>query len=509
MRTRDLWIISLGLTLPTFVQAESQDPCCGVKFNGYVDASYNYLESANQFTTGIDDRMFDIKEHGFTLQQLAATFAYQPEYGFGGLVNALYGRDAIATGAYDWDTQTGEGPIGFDVLQAYGQYASSPTTVVAGRFVTLAGAEVVDATVNQNFSRSLLFSYAIPISHLGIRAYFRLQPHLQLTVGVNNGWDNVSDTGRDKTLEFGALYQPCEKLLLSASAYSGEERIIPRTHSGLDGRRNLIDLVATYKLTDYTSIVANYDYGVQHNVSIDQSAQPVNAVWQGLALYYNYIFSPIWRFSVRGEVFDDRDGYRTGIRQTLKELTFTAGYLPFKNFEIRGETRRDFSNENAYQDRHSDRLRDVQQSYALEVIYKFSNGQKAKSHFMLEPMLITRERPATPRSPIQQPVVQKPSLPPLSRDEQHLMAMNPNHYVIQLLAASIDANVEQFIVRHGLQGQAFYFHTLRDGKDWYAVVYGEYPTKEAANQAKAALQQQYHVRPWVRSVTDIQQEIVR
>ncbi|MBN9288008.1 MAG: hypothetical protein BGO43_00680 [Gammaproteobacteria bacterium 39-13] len=364
-----------GLSFPLLAaNKENNDPCCGVKISGYLDTSYNYLVAANQFQGGIFDRSFDIKEDGFTLQQIAATVAYQPDDGIGGLINPIFGRDAITTAPYGYNAQTGDGPIGFDLLQVYAQYGLSPLTVMAGRFITLTGAEVVDTTANTNFSRSLLYTLATPITHTGVRTIYTITDSLKFILGVNNGWDNIRDTSRDKTLEFGIAFNPGKIFSFSAQGYTGEERVVARTATGPVGTRTLIDLVAAYQMSDSMSLVLNYDYGVQNNVTIEGSSIVGKAVWQGIAAYFNYKLNENWRVSLRGEDFSDRNGYRTGTHQTLKEMTFTLGYAPWKNIEFRGETRRDISNANAFMHRGSDTPKKVQQSFALECVYKFSNS---------------------------------------------------------------------------------------------------------------------------------------
>jgi len=50
------------------------------------------------------------------------------------------------------------------------QYAHGPLTIIGGKFVTLAGAEVINSTLDTNYSRSILFGYAIPFSHTGARS---------------------------------------------------------------------------------------------------------------------------------------------------------------------------------------------------------------------------------------------------------------------------------------------------------------------------------------------------
>ena len=95
------------------------------------------------------------------------------------------------------------------------------------------------------------------------------------------------------------------------------------------------------------------------------------AVWQGIAGYANYKFNDCWRISLRGEIFDDENGYRTGVRQNWREATLTVGYAPIKALEFRAETRHDFSNVNSFLSASGGSTRNYQQSYALEGVLKF------------------------------------------------------------------------------------------------------------------------------------------
>lgn len=367
--------ICIGLSLSKLALADTKekDACCGVKISGYVDASYNYLESSNQFISGVNDRAFDLEEDGFTLQQMALNLAYQPDQGLGGLVNVIFGRDALSTASFGYNPDIGIHNIGFDIVQAYLQYGVRSFTILTGKFLTLAGEEVIDSTANSNFSHSLLFTFAEPFTHTGLRVTYTVNEKLKFIAGVNDGWDNIRDTGRGKTIELAVSYNPCSMFSFSAQGYSGEERTVSRTAIGPTGTRNLIDLIAIYNANDKLAFSANYDYGTQSNAILDNGAVG-DAVWQGIAAYLNYKFNDTWRISIRGEDFEDRNGYRTGFAQTIKELTFTVGFTPIKNLEFRAETRRDFSNVFSYADIDTLTPRKVQQSFGLEGIYKFSNS---------------------------------------------------------------------------------------------------------------------------------------
>ena len=141
---------------------------------GYLDIGYTNIDSTGLFLNGSPTRVFDAPGaaaghdfSAFNLNQAALTIAMQPKEGFGGLVNITAGQDASTIASY------GEGAgsqHNFDLTQAFGSYASGPLTVIAGKFVTLAGAEVIASPSDTNYSRSILFGYAIPFTHTGVRA---------------------------------------------------------------------------------------------------------------------------------------------------------------------------------------------------------------------------------------------------------------------------------------------------------------------------------------------------
>jgi len=340
-------------------------------FSGYIDGSYNYLVRSNRFTSDVFDRVFDINENGFTLQQAGITLAYQPKNGLGGLITPVIGRDTYIFAPYGWNPDYGSQWVGFAIPQAYLQYAVGTLTFMAGNLIELAGAENLFSYNDTNFSRSILWGYAEPFTIMGLRASYIPTEKLTLIVGINNGWDSIRDTSRNKTIELGASYHFNPTFSLAGYAYSGQQRIAERTSSGPTGQRTLIDLIATFNVTEKLSLVTNYDGAIQTKATLP-SGNVAEVVWQGIAGYINYIFTEKWRTSVRGEIFSDRNGYRTGVAQCWKELTLTLGFEPIKNFELRAETRHDFSNVSSFVNKNSIGTNNNQQSYALEAFYQFA-----------------------------------------------------------------------------------------------------------------------------------------
>ncbi len=332
----------------------------GVSLGGYIDTAYSHLSGTGLFTSGTANRVFDTEPSSFNLHQAAITVAKQPKEGFGGLVNLTAGRDAKVIHAFDTNTESQ-----FDVTQAFAQYATGPLTVIAGKYVTLAGAEVIASPSDVNYSRSILFGYAIPFTHTGLRATYAVSDMLSLIGGVNNGWDDIKDTNKQKTLELGLTLAPNKSLSFAAVDYVGTEQVAGPLDT-TQGKRNVLDLVGTWTATDKLSVTLNYDYGSQENAVAGTS----KAKWTGLAAYANYQFTDTWRLSVRGEYFNDKNGYRTGVVQKWKEGTITLAYLPTKSMEIRGELRGDKSDQSSFLKSDGSASK-TQSSYGVEAIYKF------------------------------------------------------------------------------------------------------------------------------------------
>src|SRR5262249_22874442 len=150
---------------------------------------------------------------------------------------------------------------------------------------------------------------------------------------------------------------------LTAQGYFGSEPV----GEGENGERDLVDLVATWNVTDAVSLGLNYDWGKQDNVLSGGG----DAKWSGLAAYLNYAINDAWRMSLRAEYFDDKDGLITGVDQKVKEFTATFGYAPSKNFELRLEGRYDKADEDFFVKETNGELDDNQTGVLIEGVVKF------------------------------------------------------------------------------------------------------------------------------------------
>src|SRR5712691_8431728 len=289
---------------PTFSQVLDAS---GLNVSGYLDAGYSYanrnVEAPGAF---FSNRVFDSQNNSFALHQFGLQVAKQPSRGFGGVVNITVGSDAQVIHAFPETTD----PAGsmFDITQAYGQYSTGGLTLMAGKFVTLAGSEVIWSPSNSNFSHSILFG-AIPFTHTGVRAGYAVSDTVTLYGGLNNGWDQLTDANKGKTVELGASIIPSKALTINVTGYFGQERATtpgaPPASGVAQDQRQLLNVVATYTINNRMSAGGEI-------LSVTQDRAAGSAKYNGLAGYYTYNLNREWRVATRAEMFDDKNNFHFG-----------------------------------------------------------------------------------------------------------------------------------------------------------------------------------------------------
>lgn len=368
LSTTCICIYSLFLTV--FANDSSNTINTDLNINGYVDISYNYLVRNNKFSSGTYNRTYDINPNGLSLHQTSLSISYQPKNGLGLLINPVIGRDPNIFAPYGWDHNLTDNRIGLAVLQAYLQYKTGNFLLIGGQMINSANHDSPVPTQTKHFSRSILWSFSTPTTNFGLQGTYKINNQISLGAGINNGWDSIRDFERPKTFMFSIDYMPHQLFDFALNVFSGGQRVTDRTAQGPIGTRTLIDLVASITITDNLKFIANYDYDTQDKANLP-NGKLGKAVWHGLAGYFDYDLNNKWWLSLRGEVFSDRNGFTTGIAQTLKEITVTLGYMPLKYFELRAETRRDYSNTQSFVTSNGKNLSNTQHSYALEGIFKY------------------------------------------------------------------------------------------------------------------------------------------
>lgn len=342
----------------------------GLSVTGYMDVGYTYANK-NIEAPAFSTRVFDSQNNSFALHQLGLTIAKQPKEGFGGLVNFTIGKDAQVIHSFpDSSAST------FDVTQGYAQYASGPITVIAGKYATMHGTEVIASPGNANISRSILFG-SVPFTHTGLRGTWALNDQYSLMLGVNNGWDQLTDANKGKTLELGATLNPIKPLTIGVSGMSGKEVITPGAVAVPEGTRTSINAVASYTIIDPLSVGLEFLSVGQDNTVGGTS----KGKYSGAAGYVSYSFIPKLKGTLRVETFTDKDGLRFGLpvdtsdpaaspAKKFMEATVTVAYLPSDAFELRAEVRQDQADNKAFVDSKGQFSKTLM-TMALQGLYKF------------------------------------------------------------------------------------------------------------------------------------------
>jgi Putative beta-barrel porin-2, OmpL-like. bbp2 len=378
--------------------------------SGFADVyyGYNYNHPINNFS-GL--RFFDGETNGFGFNMAElmvdkAPDASSTESRMGYHVAAAYGEAAASINGSDL---TGDGS-NFFIKEAYGSYLApigKGLTVTVGKFVTNAGAEVIESNANWNYSRSILFYYAIPYFHFGAKAAYTFNPKWSANVSLVNGWNNSAichdcGTGQSSGLTYGAsvTYTPNAKWSAIENYYAGPVVDFNGSSPIVTDWKQLFDTIVTYTPNSKWSFMLNGDYGFgpkqyicvtsgcdeddEAITKIHSQALPPGvhqfgpaATWWGVAGYAKYTINPKSNFAVRYEYYDDPQGY-TGLgfgdKAFAQEVTGTYSYNVTSGLLVRGEYRYDFASEPIFTRGDVFGAVKEQNTATLGIVYSFSSA---------------------------------------------------------------------------------------------------------------------------------------
>jgi hypothetical protein len=236
-----------------------------------------------------------------------------------------------------------------------------------GEFTTSAGAEVIETKDNWNYSRSVLFSWAVPYYHFGIRTSMPIGKGWNVGVQVVNGWNTiVNDYGKNmQTVGVTAAWTR-KKYTWSNNYYTG-----PNPAATINkGNRNLYDTTLLLTPNDKLNVYINFDDAEQARIAGGTDH------YRGAAAAARWQINKYFAFSPRLEIFGDPTGYSTGTAQRLREITLTGECKIYHDVLTRFEYRRDASNVPFFQ--HGDELNASrgQSTVVLGLIAYFDTHEK-------------------------------------------------------------------------------------------------------------------------------------
>ena len=337
-----LGIAALMLSAETSLEAQAPDSQrTRIAVNAFISSAYEY--NANRPSNGTSSyRVFDYNDNSLNVDaaEVVVQMAVAKPNDFGFRADVVAGKSVPRISkAQD---QTAEQ---LDLQQLFASYIApigSGLRFDAGKYVTHLGYEVIEGYdgYNDNYSRSILFGYAIPFTHTGVKASYAFNSKIAGMVEVVKGWDLWRDNNGAKSIGAQLTLTPASQLSVLLGWVGGPE-LADDNHTS----RNVFDVVAMLKPTSALTLGVNVDYGMEQGTSrVDPGS---DAIWKGIAGYATFAVTNKFSVALRGETLHDDGGTRLGTdtRARLSEVTFTPAYKFTDHVVLRAEVRHDKANQ--------------------------------------------------------------------------------------------------------------------------------------------------------------------
>jgi opacity protein-like surface antigen len=368
----------------------------GITLSGYVDTSYTYqFASKGQYgatafggtNSEAQERQFDVNNNNFNINAvkiaLEKALPDKNEWAAGFRIDTMYGQDATLLAGTDPTTSS----AGIYLEQALVKFripVGNGLDIYMGKFVTFLGYEVIESPANLNFSRGLLFTNAIPLTHTGIYADYKFNDTVEAKFGIVDGWnssispsvgttfgpnpDSQRDFGKALTGQLtinapGKNANITQSFIYSPDGEPGNLVAYPSEFSGAfdNGSVALYDIWGNWNPTfvkDSALLLGfNLDVGYNGAAGVPTPTAPGilrhdSNTWYGLALYSQYKFTKVFSLAGRGEYLhsDEADAPKFGddfisrggfANQDDFSYTLTASFNIWDNLLTRVEYRYD------------------------------------------------------------------------------------------------------------------------------------------------------------------------
>ena len=350
---------------------------------GHIEGSYtyNFDNPARGLNLG---RVFDINDARFQINQLDLNIERKVDptrFDVGGRFEMLYGTDARFIHSSDFidygnksqsSSSSSSGSIAngpeyqFDIPQLSLDLnipLGNGLHVRVGKFLFF---KQIDPNASVFYSHSFTFGGALPFTLTGATVSYPITPDLTVEGGFSRGWGQTLTDNNGAIDALGRVnYKLSKDTTFTLALITGPERFHDNGHY-----RTVFDGSITYSVDDRLTLLFDGVYGYQAEPSgfghdSDQ--------WYGLASYAIYKLCDYADLNLRGEFYRDEEGFTTGVKQTLFEVTLGLTVTPFpdstlgQNLKIRPEIRDDYSTRAYFNG-----LRDHNQfTFAVDVYYDF------------------------------------------------------------------------------------------------------------------------------------------
>jgi hypothetical protein len=388
----------------------------GITLSGYVDTSYTeQFAGAGEYAPGTPYatnpaggnpnvhaalRQFDTSNNTFNVNAvkiaLEKALPDKNEWAAGFRIDTIYGSDAKYLGDTAFNG-TGGNTSGLALEQALVKFripVGNGLDIYMGKFVTFLGYEVIESPANLNFSRGLLFTNAIPLTHTGIYADYKFNDTIEVKLGIVDGWNNstspsinssgsavgsnfvnnqssfgkaitgqinITAPGKNANIAQSFIYSPQGEAIGAGYAPPLVAAAAPATFSSMDnGPVFVYDIWGNWNPTfvkdSALTLGFNADFGFNGaSGSATIPGLPVTGVnwidsdsntWYGVALYASYKVTKVITLSARGEYLHEDAGTdpKFGAAEVNNDdfsETLTASFSIWDNLLTRIEYRYD------------------------------------------------------------------------------------------------------------------------------------------------------------------------
>ena len=192
---------------------------------------------------------------------------------------------------------------------------------------------MIESQDNWNYTRSILFGYAIPFYHLGRARHRPRQPDKLSLRGLPRERleQRRARSTATRPSRSAATLKPTGSLTWIGNYMVGKEA------ADLD-TRHLFDTTLTLAATSKLSFMGNFDYGKEGDVE-----------WWGIAAYAKLQATPSWAVAARYEYLDDTKGGFMTFGTKAQTITVTSDHTIAGALKARLEYRTDFADEDIFE----------------------------------------------------------------------------------------------------------------------------------------------------------------
>lgn len=305
--SRPAWLAFVAIVgIPAVLGAQASDTSAApVTISGSVTTSYTW-SSHPLGDSVIVGRLYDRHHGAFSLNVVNVTLdraARTDRASAGFHAEAWFGQNA------ELDKSVGltVGPDA-DIWQAYATLnlpvnaRGGALQLKAGKIATLMGVEVGEDVANPNVGVSYQDIFLEPYTETGAELDARASAKWDAELRVSNGWDQVTDVNRGKTVTARLGLTPDERTLVALTGYVGPERA-----NVVHDQRSGANLVASRRITASLTTLLQLDYGEEAGAA----AAGGSAAWYGAGAWLTYDLAPSATLAFRADYMNDRDGART------------------------------------------------------------------------------------------------------------------------------------------------------------------------------------------------------